>query len=66
MEVLPGDLRPSPGLGEQSQLGNPKSYSNTESELSLCGWKLLCTPGLSLTIFQMGIPHLKKEKRVLT
>ena len=62
-KVLPGDLSPSLGLGEQSQLGNPKSYSNTESELSLCGWKLLCTLGLSPTIFEMGIPHLKKEKK---
>ena len=34
MEVLPGDFRLSLGLREQSQLGNPKSYSDTESELS--------------------------------
>ena len=35
MKILPRDLSPSLGLGEQGQLGNPKSYSDTESELSL-------------------------------
>lgn len=41
----------------------PKGSSNAASELSLCGCKLLCALGLSFSIFEVGIPHLKKKKR---
>ena len=42
----------------------PKGSSDSELELSLCGCKLLCTLGLSFSIFEVGIPHLKKKKKM--